>query len=41
MPGLEIHGIQEEELGQEVELWAEDGDTSDENQEEEGGPGSP
>ena len=41
MPGLELHGIQEDELGREVELWAEDGEASDEDQEEEGGPGPP
>ena len=42
MPGLEIYGIQEDELGREVELWAEDGDTSDEDHEEErGGPDPP
>ena len=41
MPGLEVHGIQEDELGREVELWAEDEDASDEDQEEEGGPGPP
>ena len=41
MPGLEIHGIQEDELGREIELWAEDEDASEEDQEEEGGPGPP
>ena len=41
MPGLEIHGIQEDELGREVELWAEDGDAPNEDHEEEGGPGPP
>ena len=42
MPGLEIYGVQEDELGRELELWAEDGSTSDEDQEEEkGGPGPP
>ena len=41
MPGLEIYGIQEDELGQEMELWAEDGSVSEDGQEEEGGPGPP
>ena len=41
MPGLEIHGIQEDELGWEVELWAEDGSTSDEEHGEEGGQPPP
>ena len=41
MPGLEIHGIQEDELGQDIELWAEDGEASDEDHEREGGPGPP
>ena len=37
MPGLEVHGIQEEELGQDMELWADDGETSEEDLEREGG----
>ena len=42
MPGLEIYGIQEDRLGREVELWAEDEDASDEDHDkEEGGPGPP
>ena len=41
MPGLELYGIQEDELGRDIELWTEDGAASDEDQEEEGGPGPP
>ena len=41
MPGLELYGIQEDELGQDVALWAEDGESSEEDLETEGGPGPP
>ena len=41
MPGLESYGIQEDELGQDVELWAEDGESSEEDLEREEGPGPP
>ena len=37
MPGLEIYGIQEEELGQDMELWADGEETSEEDFEREGG----
>ena len=37
MPGLEFFGIQEEELGQDMELWADDEETSEEDAEREGG----
>ena len=37
MPGLEVYGIQEEELGQDMELWADGEETSEEDFEREGG----
>ena len=37
MPGLEVYGIQEEELGQDMKLWADDEEISDEDLEREGG----
>ena len=39
MPGLELHGVREDELGREVELWAEDESSAEEGVE--GEPGSP
>ena len=39
MPGLELHGVREDELGREMELWAEEESSNDE--EEEGEPDSP
>ena len=37
MPGLEIYGIQEEELGQDMDLWADGEETSKEDSEIEEG----
>ena len=37
MPGLEVYGIQAEELGQDMELWADGEETSEEDLEKEGG----
>ena len=37
MPGLEVYGIQEGELGQDMELWAEGEETAEEDFEREGG----
>ena len=39
MPGLELYGVREDELGSAVELWAEDESSAEEG--EEGRPGSP
>ena len=41
MPGLEADGIQEDELGQDIELWADDEERSEDEFEREGGPGPP
>ena len=40
MPGLELYGVREDELGKEVELWAEEESPAEEDEEEEG-PGPP
>ena len=37
MPGLALYGVMEEDLGREVELWAEEESAGSEG--EEGGPG--
>ena len=37
MPGLEVYGIQEEELGQDMDLWADGEETSKEDSEIEEG----
>ena len=37
MMGLEVHGIQEEELDQDMDLWADGGETSEEDFERERG----
>ena len=39
MPGLELHGVREDELGRDMELWADEESSAEE--EEEGGPGPP
>ena len=39
MPGLELYGVRESELGRDLELWADDESLDDE--EDEGGPGLP
>ena len=41
MPGLGLHGVREDELGREVELWAEEENSAEEEYEEEGGPDPP
>ena len=41
MPGRELHGVREDELGREVELWAEEKNSAEEEYEEEGGPDPP
>ena len=41
MPGLELHGVREDELGRDIELWAEEESSAEEEYEEEGGPGPP
>ena len=41
MPGLELHGVQRDELGQEIEMRAEDDNESEEDQEREEGPDPP
>ena len=39
MPGLGLYGVREDELGKDVELWADEESSAEE--EEEGGPGPP
>ena len=39
MPGLELYGVREDELGREMELWADEESSAEE--EDEGGPGLP
>ena len=41
MPGFEADGIHEDELGQDIELWADNEERSEEEFKREGGPGSP
>ena len=41
MPDLEIYGIQEDELGQDMELWADGEETSEEDFAIEGGSNPP